>query len=225
MTGSNVTAAFAFAAGLATFFSPCVFALLPGYVGYYVGTVERESAPLSGAFVRGLAASGGALGTFAALSVAAVGATAAVERALPVVEPLVGVLLVGLGVALLWKGTLAPTVALPERRAGVLGFVAFGALYALAATACVLPLFLSVAVTSVGLSTTGTALVLASYAAAFALLMLAATVTVAVGQAAVLGRFAGHATTLTRGAAVVLVLAGLAQLSLAYFVPSLNPLG
>jgi cytochrome c-type biogenesis protein len=225
VTGSNVTVAFAFAAGLATFFSPCVFALLPGYVGYYVGAVESESAPLSGALVRGLAASLGALGTFAALSVAAVGATAAVEQALPVVEPLVGVLLVGLGGALFWNGTLAPTVALPERRAGVLGFVAFGALYALAATACVLPLFLSITVASVGLSVTGTAVVLASYAAAFALLMLSATVAVAVGQEALLDRFAGRAHTLTRGAAIVLVLAGLAQLSLAFFIPSLNPLG
>jgi cytochrome c-type biogenesis protein len=218
-------ATFAFAAGVLTFFSPCVFALLPGYVGYYVGAVEAESAPLSGAVARGLAASAGALGTFAVLSVAALGATTAFERVLPVVEPLVGVLLVGLGVALLWTGTLTPAVALPERRASVLGFVAFGALYALAATACVLPLFLSITVASVGLSVTGTALVLAAYAAAFALLMLAATVAVAVGQEALLGRFAGHAHTLTRAAAVVLVLAGVAQLSLAFFVPSLNPLG
>jgi len=218
-------ATFAFAAGVLTFFSPCVFALLPGYVGYYVGAVEAESAPLSGAVARGLAASAGALGTFAVLSVAALGATTAFERVLPVVEPLVGVLLVGLGVALLWKGTLTPAVALPERRASVLGFVAFGALYALAATACVLPLFLSITVASVGLSVTGTALVLAAYAAAFALLMLAATVAVAVGQEALLGRFAGHAHALTRAAAIVLVLAGVAQLSLAFFVPSLNPLG
>jgi cytochrome c-type biogenesis protein len=218
-------ATFAFAAGVLTFFSPCVFALLPGYVGYYLGAVEGESAPLSGALVRGLAASLGALATFAGLSVAAVGATTAVERALPVVEPLVGVLLVGLGLALLWKGTLAPTVTLPARRASVLGFVAFGAVYALAATACVLPLFLSITVASVGLSVPGTVLVLASYAAAFSALMLAATVAVAVGQEALLDRFAGHAPLLTRGAALVLVLAGLAQLSLAFFVPSINPLG
>jgi cytochrome c-type biogenesis protein len=218
-------ATFAFAAGILTFFSPCVFALLPGYVGYYLGAVESESAPLAGALARGLAASVGALGTFAVLSVAAFGATTAVEQALPVVEPLVGVLLVGLGLALLWKGTLTPAVALPERRASVLGFVAFGALYALAATACVLPLFLSITVASVGLPVTGTAVVLASYAAAFALLMLAATVAVAVGQEALLGRFAGHAHTLTRAAAIVLVLAGLAQLYLAFFVPSINPLG
>ena len=163
-------ATFAFAAGVLTFFSPCVFALLPGYVGYYVGAVEAESAPLSGAVARGLAASAGALGTFAVLSVAALGATTAFERVLPVVEPLVGVLLVGLGVALLWTGTLTPAVALPERRASVLGFVAFGALYALAATACVLPLFLSITVASVGLSVTGTALVLAAYAAALRVL-------------------------------------------------------
>jgi len=218
-------ATFAFAAGVLTFFSPCVFALLPGYVGYYVGTVEGESAPLSGALAHGLAASLGAIGTFGVLSVAAFGASTAFERVLPVVEPLVGVLLIGLGLALLWKGTLSFTVMLPERRASVLGFVAFGALYALAATACVLPLFLSITVTSVGLSAAGTALVLAAYAGAFAVLMLAATVAVAVGQEALLGRLAGHAPMLTRAAAVVLVLAGLVQLYLAFWVAPVDPLG
>ena len=218
-------ATFAFAAGVLTFFSPCVFALLPGYVGYYVGAVDGESAPLSGALARGLAASVGAIGTFGVLSVAAFGASTTFERVLPVVEPLVGVLLIALGLTLFWKGTLSFTVMLPERRTSVLGFVVFGALYALAATACVLPLFLSIAVTSVGLSAAGTALVLAAYAGAFALLMLAATVAVAIGQEALLGRLAGHAPTLTRAAAVVLVLAGLVQLYLSFWVAPVDPLG
>ena len=220
----TVTVAFSFAAGIATFFSPCVFALLPGYVGYYVGAVDGKSPPLSGVFLRGLAASLGALGTFVVLSIAALGATTPFEAVLPVVEPLVGVLLVGLGVALLWKNRLAPTVALPERRAGVLGFVGFGSLYALAATACVLPLFLSIAVASVGLSPVGSALVLAAYGGAFAVLMLAATVAVAVGRDALLGTFAGRARLLTRAAAVILVLAGLAQLYLAYRVAPVKSL-
>lgn len=218
-------ATFAFAAGILTFFSPCVFALLPGYVGYYVGAVDSESAPLSGALVRGFAASAGAIGTFAVLSVLAFGATSTFERFLPVLEPFVGGLLIVLGLALVWKGALSFTVVLPERRTGVLGFGAFGGLYALAATACVLPLFLSIAVTSVGLSLAGTALVFAAYAGAFALLMLAATVAVAVGQDALLGRLGGHAPALTRVAGVVLVLAGLVQLYIAFWVAPIDPLG
>ena len=217
-------ATFAFGAGIATFFSPCVVALLPGYVSYYVAAVDGERAPLSGALARGVAASLGALGTFAVLSVVAFAAGTALERALPVIEPLVGVLLIGLGALVLWKGALSVRVALPDRRASVLGFGIFGSVYALAATACVLPLFLSVTVVSLDLAVGGTALVLAAYALGFAVLMLAATVAVAIGQEALLSRFTGHAGTLTRVAGVVLVLAGFAQLYLAFWVAPVNPL-
>jgi len=217
-------AAFAFGAGIATFFSPCVVALLPGYVSYYVATVDGESAPLSGSVARGVAASGGALGTFAVLSAVALVAGTALERLLPIVEPLVGVLLIAMGGLVIWKGALSLTVALPRRRSSVLGFGFFGAVYALAATACVLPLFLSVTVVSLDLAVGGTALVLAAYAVGFAVLMLASTVAVAVGQEAVLDRFTGHAGTLTRVAGVVLVLAGFAQLYLAFWVAPVNPL-
>jgi cytochrome c-type biogenesis protein len=208
------TAAFALGAGIATFFSPCVYALLPGYVGYYVTAVEGESAPLAGAVTRGTAAAVGAVVTFAGLSVVALAAAAALERLLPLLEVAVGVFLIGLGVLAAWKGVHAPTVPLPARRAGVLGFSAFGAVYALAATACVLPLFLSVTVLSAQLPLAGAAVVLAAYAAGFTVVMLSATVAIAVGRRALLDRFGSHAGTLTRVAGVVLVAAGVVQLSI-----------
>ena len=216
MTGTlHGTTAFAFGAGVATFFSPCVYALLPGYVSYYVASVDAESAPLSGAVSRGIAASAGALGTFAALSVIALAAGELLERALPVLEYLVGGLLVVFGLLVVYKGALSFTVVLPERQESVLGFGLFGAAYALAATACVLPLFLSVSVVSVELSAAGTLLVLGAYAGSFAALMLAATITTAVGKQALMSRFAGHAGTMTKVAGVVLVVAGVVQLALA----------
>jgi cytochrome c-type biogenesis protein len=209
------TVVFALGAGTATFFAPCVYALLPGYVGYYAATVDGESVPLSGAFVRGLAATVGAIGTFAVLSMLALGAGELLERALPVIEPLVGLALVALGLVTLWRGSLSLHVALPERRASVLGFGLFGALYALAATACVLPLFLAVAIQSVALSPGASVLVLAAYAGSFAALVLAATVAVAIGHDALAGRLRPHGATLSRLAGVVLVLAGVGQMYLA----------
>lgn len=216
--------AFAFGAGLATFFSPCVYALLPGYVGYYAASVEGDRAPLSGALARGGAASVGAIGTFAVLSVLAFGATTAFERALPIVEPLVGVALIVLGGLVLWTGSLHLSVRLPARRSSVLGFGLFGAMYALAATACVLPLFLSITVISIDLSPVQTVIVLGAYAGAFALLMLAATVAIAVGRDALFDRFAGHTPLMTRIAGVILIGAGLVQLYLAFWVAPVNPL-
>jgi cytochrome c-type biogenesis protein len=208
------TATFALGAGVVTFFSPCVYALLPGYVSYYVANVDSESAPLAGALARGGAASLGALGTFAVLSVLAFLAGEVLEQFLPVFEYLVGGLLVVFGILVIQKGALSASVTLPERQESVLGFGFFGAMYAMAATACVLPLFLSVSVVSVEFSIVGTVLVLGAYAGSFALLMIAATVMTALGQETLLNRFSGHAGTLSKVAGVVLICAGLVQIAI-----------
>jgi cytochrome c-type biogenesis protein len=216
MTGPiHGTTVFAFGAGVATFFSPCVYALLPGYVSYYVASVDSEAAPLSGAVSRGIAASVGALGTFAVLSAIALAAGEALERALPLLEYMVGGLLILFGVLVVYKGTLSFSVVLPERQESIVGFGIFGAAYALAATACVLPLFLSISVVSFELSIGGALVVLGAYAGSFAALMLAATITTAIGKQALLSRFAGHAGTMTKVAGVVLVVAGVIQLAIA----------
>lgn len=208
------TATFALGAGVVTFFSPCVYALLPGYVGYYVANVDSESAPLAGALARGTAASLGALGTFAILSALAFVAGELLEQFLPVFEYLVGALLVVFGIFVIKKGALSASVTLPKRQESVLGFSFFGAMYALAATACVLPLFLSVSVVSVDFSITGTVIVLGAYAGSFAVLMIAATVMTALGQETLLNRFSGHAGTLSKVAGVVLICAGLVQIAI-----------
>lgn len=207
---------FALGAGAGTFFAPCVYALLPGYVGYYVADAGEEAPPLSGALARGLAATGGALATFAVLSLVAVAAGELLQQVVPVLEPLVGLALVAVGAVTLWTGTLSVHVPLPERRSSVLGFGVFGAAYALAATACVLPLFLAVALQSLALSTAGTVIVLGAYAGAFATLLLALTVVTALGYEALSGRVTRHVDTLTRVAGAVLILAGTAQLYIAF---------
>lgn len=221
---ATAQAGFAFGVGVAAFFSPCVFALLPGYISYYVATVDGDTPPISGALARGGAASLGAVGTFVVLSGVAFAAGGLLERTVPVLEYLVGVLLVAFGVLVFRKGTLSFTIPLPKRRASVLGFGVFGAMYALAATACVLPLYLAVAVTSFALPAGGTVLVLGAYAAGFALLMLAATVMTAVGRQALLDHAVARAGTLTKVAGVVIVLAGLAQLAIAYRVDPMESL-
>lgn len=146
------TMAFALGAGVATFFAPCSYALLPGYVGYYVAATENESPPMRGILARGGAAALGALGSFSILAAVAVAASDLVERYLVAVEVLVGVLFIALGIAVVSGRTGSLHVPLPKRRSTILGFGLFGAVYALAATACVLPLFVAVALQSLTLS-------------------------------------------------------------------------
>lgn len=204
--------AFAFGAGIATFFAPCSYALLPGYVGYYVASTEGESPPLSGVLARGGAAAVGIFASFFVLSLVAISASDLVERYLPTVELLVGVLLVVLGVLVVSGRTGSFHVPLPERRSTILGFGLFGAIYAVAAAACVLPLFLAVALQSLTLPPSGTVLVLGAYAGSVGVLMVVTTIATAVGHDALTDRIVGNIETITRLAGVVLVLAGLGQI-------------
>lgn len=207
--------AFAVGAAVATFFAPCSYALLPGYVGYYVAATDGDAAPLGGALARGLAATAGVFLTFAGLSVTAIVAGAGLERALPVLEPLVGIALIVVGASVLYSGSLSVHVVLPERNASILGFGLFGAAYAFAATACVLPLFLAIVLQSLTMPVAETVLVLGAYAATFGALMLAITVATAVGRELGAGTVAAHSRLLTRIAGAVLIVAGTAQLYVA----------
>lgn len=209
------TASFAVGAAVVTFFAPCSYALLPGYVAYYVAAVDAERAPLAGALLRGLAATVGVFVTFGVLSAVAIGAGAALERILPVIEPLVGVSLIVIGAYVLYTGTLSMHVLLPERRSSFFGFVLFGAAYAVAATACVLPLFLAIVLESLTLSTGAAVTVLGAYTATFGVLMLGVTVATAVGQGLSAGRLTRYNELGMRIAGAVLVLAGAGQLYVA----------
>lgn len=184
------TVLFAVGAGAATFFAPCSYALLPGYVGYYVAATDRQTAPLPGALSRGVAAAVGALGTFLLLGGLATIAGNLIETLLPAVEPAVGVVLIALGVTVLAGKTESFHVSLPKRRSSVLGFGLFGAMYALASAACVLPLFLALVVQSLTLSGAGTIAVLGAYGGVVAAMLLAVTVATAVGRNASVDRFA-----------------------------------
>lgn len=204
----------ALGAGVATFFSPCAYALLPGYVSYYVATEEGSDAPLGGALVRGTSASLGVFGVFAVLAGVAVAVGSAVEPYLSVLELGVGVLLIVFGGVILTGRGFGWHVQLPERRASIAGFFVFGALYAVAAAGCVAPLFLSVVLQSVTYPTAGTVAVVGTYAATFAVLMVGVTVAAAVGHSFSTQKVGGYADRIQKAAGVVLVVAGVVQIYL-----------
>jgi cytochrome c-type biogenesis protein len=219
------TAVLALGAAVATFFSPCAYALLPGYVGYYVSATEDDAAAsdggtasgglLAGALVRGLAAFLGVVAVFAALTGAVLVVGYAIEPVLAVVEPLVGVGLILLGVAVLSGYSADLHVPLPERRSSVSGFVVFGAGYALAGAGCVAPLFLAIVLKTTTFPPVDTVVVLGVYAAGFGGLLVAATVAIAVGHDALLERFGRHRGAINAAAGIALVAAGVWQLVVA----------
>ena len=206
----------ALSAGVLTFFSPCAYALLPGYVGYYAATQEGEDAPLGGALLRGIAASVGVLLVFVALAGVAVAVGDALEPYLVYLEAGVGVVLVVFGAAVASGRGFGWHVELPQRRAGVAGFVAFGALYAVAAAGCVAPVFLSVVLQSLTYSSFGTVAVIGTYAASFGVLMVGVTVATAVGHGVGVESIGGYGERIKKVAGVVIVAAGAFQVYLAF---------
>jgi cytochrome c-type biogenesis protein len=200
-----------FTAGLATFFAPCAFPLLPGYVGYYATTIDGE-VPLSGALVRGLAGSAGiliAFGTIAAV-VASVGRAAV--RHVYALEPFVGVALIAVGASIVLDRVPDIHVALPQRRVSVLGFVIFGAGYAVSATSCFAPLFFAVVLGASTVSIQQTVLSVATFGVGLAIPLAVATVVAGIGFDIGHGAWSGYAERFHRYAGVIIVAVGVWQL-------------
>ncbi|MFC6716432.1 cytochrome c biogenesis CcdA family protein [Natrialbaceae archaeon GCM10025810] len=212
------TLGFALTAGVATFFSPCAYPLLPGYVGFYVSQTDGEGASLGGATVRGIVAGAGVLLTFAVL----IGATFLVGRStlsgLTVFESLVGALLVVFGALILFDRAPTLSVRLPRRRSSVLGFGIFGAGYALAGAGCVSPIFLAVVARSISMPTNEATLLLTTYVGSVMALMIATTVATGMGLLASAGRLAAYSGHLKKLAGAVMIVAGIGQLYLALVV-------
>ena len=202
--------AFAVTSGVGTFFAPCAYPLLPGYVGYYLG---EEDASLSGAVVRGAAAGVGALVALGAIAGIVVSVGQRLVANVVYLEPVIGLLLVALGVLYVLGRAPDLRVALPERRASVVGFGVFGAVYAVAAAGCVVPLFLGVVSQSLTLSPGGATLALGSYAGAVALPLFGVTLLAAVGSDSLRG-LSRHVGSIQRVAGGVMILAGLGQVAL-----------
>jgi cytochrome c-type biogenesis protein len=220
MTGTALATdvSFAVASGVATFFSPCAYPLLPGYVGFYVNQTDADEVSIGGAGIRGIAAGIGVLATFGVLAGATVRVGHATLSKITVFESLGGGLLVVFGLLVVAGRSPSVTVPLPKRRASVLGFGLFGAGYALAGAGCVAPIFLAVIARSIALPADAAAVVVVTYAGVVAALLVATTVATGMGLLTNTGRLAAYSGQLKRLAGAVMVLAGVGQLYLALVV-------
>lgn len=214
---------FSFTLGVATFFAPCAFPLLPGYVAYFLGT-DRDRSPaglrmLGRAAVVGVTTSLGFFAVYGALAgiVAAIGTGPLAE--ISVLELVVGSLLIvlgaGMATGLLDAGTVH--VRLPERRRSVLGYFLFGVVYAAAAAGCTGGIFVAVAGNAVTSPAPTAAAIFVAYALGMSVLMVGVTVLAAFGKTTVLRSLSRNTDTVTRFAGVMLVVAGIVQVAFFFF--------
>ena len=151
------TALFAFAAGMASAVNPCGFAMLPAYLGLYLGSnlsEEERPGPVAG-ILRGLVVGGAVSAGFILLFGivgGAVGLSASfISGLLPWLGLIIGAALVGAGAWMVAGGKLYTGIA--ARAADRLGnpntvsirsFFTFGVSYGTASLSCTLPIFIAV---------------------------------------------------------------------------------
>ena len=163
---------FALAAGVAAAFNPCGFAMLPAYMGLYMGSNDEQGPEghlledlgrallVGGSVTAGFVVLFGVVGT-----VIGVGARSAVSDILPYLGLAIGVALTLVGAWLLSGGKLYTALAQraaarmgDPNQANVRGYFLFGLSYGTASLSCTLPIFLSVIGTTFAVSSIGTSL-------------------------------------------------------------------
>lgn len=227
--GWNIVLA-AFVAGMASFFSPCVAPLVPGYVGYLSGTSAlRADAPdvkrrlpdpatlrASLLFVGGFSTAFVAMGLLAA----SFGSLLIAYR--PVLQTLAGIAMLIMGAFLLnllptaWIQFLMREWRLAAPRGGAVGGVApfgLGVLFAAGWTPCIGPVLGSILLyVSASANASAGAMLLALYALGFALPFLAIGLGWSVGLRA-LGWFKRHSHMVTVVSGIALIVVGLIYLT------------
>lgn len=192
---------FAFGAGIAAAFNPCGFAMLPAYMGLYLGIHDERNTPsfvgqLGKALLIGGSVTAGFVLLFAAAgAVIGLGARSVVGSVLPWVGLGIGVLLTIAGAWLLSGGKLYTALAqqMSERfgnpgQTNARGYFLFGLSYGLASLSCTLPIFLAVIGTSFSTATIWTSFAqFVLYALGMGAVIIALTLLMAIFKGAVIG--------------------------------------
>lgn len=207
----------AFALGMVALVNPCGFALLPAYLGFFLGLdddddgSESRIVALNRAQIVGLSMSVGFLIVFGLLGLVFAGLGSTIQQN-PWISTVIGVLLVLLGIAMFFG--FQPLLKLPKLEKGtgsrsMVSMFLFGVSYAIASLSCTIGLFLSAIGTSASGNSFGTRLgAFVSYGLGMGLLATALTLAVAFGKRGIVNRFRQLLPKINLISAVVLVIVG-----------------
>ena len=203
LSGLGVVAplGFAFGAGVAAAFNPCGFAMLPAYMGLYLGVGANEEkasfvSQLGRALLVGISVTAGFVLLFAvAGGVIGLGARSVVGDILPWLGLSIGVALVIAGAWLLRGGELYTSLAQRAAsrlgnpgRSNMRGYFLFGLSYGVASLSCTLPIFLAVIGSSFAASDIATSFSqFVLYALGMGVVIIALTLSMALFEGAMLG--------------------------------------
>lgn len=206
--------ALALAAGMAATVNPCGFALLPAYLSAFVGLDHRggRTGAVGRALTVSAALTAGFVLVFGLFGLIVSPLAIRLDRYLPWATVVIGIALVGLGVALLAGRQLVLSLPKLQRggRDGTIGSMfLFGVSYAVASLSCTIGPFLAVTTTTfrtddwlAGLA------VFVTYGLGMGLVISVLTVAVALAKSGIVHRFRALLPVMNRVAGGFLVVAG-----------------
>lgn len=210
----------AFALGMVALINPCGFALLPAYLGFFLGMEDDEKEKrsiilsLNRSQTVGLSMSAGFLAVFGVLGLFLAGTITGLQESgwLPRATVVIGVALVGLGIAMF--AGFQPLVSIPKLNKGggsrsVSSMFVFGVSYAIASLTCTIGIFLSAIGTSANGTSFGARLgSFISYGVGMGLLATVLTLAVGFGKKGLVNRFRSLLPKINLISAFVLVVVG-----------------
>ncbi len=210
----------AFALGMVALINPCGFALLPAYLGFFLGLEddEKEKRSIILSLTRsqtvGLSMSAGFLAVFGILGLFLAGTITGLQESgwLPRATVVIGVALVGLGIAMF--AGFQPLVSIPKLNRGggsrsIGSMFVFGISYAIASLTCTIGIFLS----AIGTGASGGSFIerfgaFVSYGIGMGLLATVLTLAVGFGKKGLVSRFRNLLPKINLISAAVLVVVG-----------------
>jgi cytochrome c biogenesis protein CcdA len=205
----------AFGAGLVAALNPCGFAMLPAYLALVVRGEEAGRRAAVGRAVTATAAmAAGFLTVFGGFGILTVSAAATVQRYLPYVTVLIGIILVALGIWLLagheitvLRGAARGARWAPTARLG--SMFTYGISYAIASLSCTVGPFLAVTAAALrGGSVLGGVAVYVAYAGGFTLVVGVLAVAAALASSAAVDRMRRIVPYVNRISGALLVVVG-----------------
>ena len=206
----------AFGAGLVAALNPCGFAMLPAYLALVVqGENVGRRAAVGRAVTATAAMALGFLTVFGGFGILTVSAASTVQRYLPYVTVLIGIILVALGIWLLAGREISVRIGLargarwaPTARLG--SMFTYGISYAVASLSCTVGPFLVVTAAALrGGSVFGATAVYVAYACGFALVVGVLAVAAALASSAAVDRMRRIVPYVNRISGALLVVIGL----------------
>lgn len=203
--------AFALVAGAVAAFNPCGFAVLPAYLGLLVAGGGRGGAVLRAVrFAGGMTL--GFVAVFGLVGIVLAPLTLSLERYLPVVTVVLGVVLVVLGCWLLAGRSLAVPGLAGHGSAPTAAWwsqIGYGVSFALASLSCTIAPFVAVVAGSLRAGRPfGVAGALVAYALGMGVVVLAVALAVAVASARAVGALRRAGAVISRASGALLVVAG-----------------